>query len=90
MQGAIGFNELQKMPIRQYVILKKAVDIESIVQRRVALQDRNRAFHDPAPLMKQLEKEFTTLLHGSEKKAENTVNWGKDKDWKSQLSKFQM
>ena len=90
MRGSIGFNELQKMPIKQYIILKKAVDIESIIQRRVNLQDINRAFHDPAPLMKQLEKELMTLLHGSKKKANNMINWKKDADWELQLSKFKV
>ena len=77
------------MPLNKYIVLKKAVNIEAIVSRRTNIQDVNRAFHDPVPLMKQLEKEMLTLLHGKNNRS-NTVSWGKDKDWKSQLSKFQI
>lgn len=73
------------------MILKRAVEIEAISLRRTHLQDHNRAFHDPKPLMTQLEKELQTLLHKSEdEKAQSTVSWNKDKDWKSQLRKFQV
>lgn len=75
--------------MNQYIVLKRAVDIESVVSRRLRIYDTNRAFHDPTPLFKQLEKEMLTLLHGDEKKS-NAVDWGKDQDWKSQLSKFQI
>jgi hypothetical protein len=75
------------------MILKRAVEIEAISLRRIHLQDHNRAFHDPKPLMTQLEKELQTLLHKSkseDEKAQSIVNWNKDQDWKSQLRKFQV
>jgi hypothetical protein len=78
------------MPLKQYMILKRAVEIESIAQRRLNLYDFNRAFNDPKPLFQQLEKELMTLLHGKNKPLSNTVNWNKDPDWKSQLKKFQV
>lgn len=78
------------MPLRQYIVLKRAVSIESIASRRVHIQDVNRAFHDPTPLMKQLEKDLLSLLHKSDKESVGAVNWGKDKDWKSQLSKYKV
>ena len=77
------------MPLKQYVVLKKAVEVESIAKRRVYILDVNRAFHDPKPLMVQLEKELLTLLH-KDKKEQSTVNWGKDPDWKSKLSHYKV
>lgn len=79
------------MPLRQYTVLKRAVEIESIASRKINLQDANRAFHDPKPLMDQLNKEHLSLLHKYKDDAQiNTVNWGKDSDWKSKLKKFQV
>ena len=79
------------MPLRQYTVLKKAVEIESIASRKTYLQDTNRAFHDPKPLMNQLNKEQLSLLHKYKDDAQiNNVNWGKDSDWKSKLKKFQI
>lgn len=78
------------MPLNQYIVLKRAVDIESIASRRLKVYDTNRAYHDAKPLMEQLEKDMLTLLHGNENTKSNAVDWGKDNNWKSQLTKFQM
>jgi len=76
------------MPLKQYIVLKKAVEIESIASRMTNLYDRNRAFADAKPLMEQLQKEHLSLLHGSNKcGGSNSVSWDKDPDWKSQLMK---
>lgn len=72
------------------MVLKKAVDIEAIASRRQFIYDVNRANHDAKPLMDQLEKELMTLLHGNDKGKSSNISWGKDSNWKSQLSKFQI
>lgn len=77
------------MPLKQYILLKRAVEIESIAQRRIDLYDRNRAFADAKPLMEQLQKELLSLLHKDEKNVSaNGISWDKDPDWKSQLMKI--
>lgn len=78
------------MPLKQYTLLKRAVNIESIAQRRLDIYDMNRAYHDPKALFQQLEKEMMTLLHGKNKDKVVSVDWSKDSDWKSQLEKFQV
>lgn len=80
------------MPLKQYIILKRAVEIEAIVSRRLKIYDLNRAFHGPEQLFRQLEKEMLTLLHGSSDKAKmvSNISWKKDSDWKSRLQKFRV
>jgi hypothetical protein len=76
------------MPLNQYIVLKKAVEIDAIVSRRQFIYDVNRANHDAKPVMDQLEKELMTLLHG--KKKTSSVSWAKNDSWKTQLSKYQI
>jgi hypothetical protein len=77
------------MPLKQYLVLKKAVEIESIASRMTNLYDRNRAFADAKPLMEQLQKEHLSLLHNNKSGVSNGVSWDKDPNWKSQLMKLQ-
>ena len=80
------------MPLRQYVVLKKAVELEAINQRRIQLYDINRAFHDPKPLFQQLEKEEQKLLLTlkGNKKETNTISWDKDPDWQTKAMKYKV
>lgn len=80
------------MPLRQYVVLKKAIDFETLNQRRTYIYDTNRAFHDPKPLFQQLEKEEQKLLSTlkrNKKETSNTISWGKDPDWQIKAMKYQ-
>lgn len=71
------------MPLRQYMLLKKAVEIESLIQRKIRIQDINHAFNNPKSLLKQLEQDLEKLIGSDAKK--NTISWGKDSNWKSKL-----
>ena len=78
------------MPLKQYVILRKAVEIESFAQRKLFIYDVNRAFNDPGPIFKSLDKQIETLLQNSKEKSSGGISWEKDSDWKSRLEKFQI
>lgn len=91
MRGSISFDQLRQMPLNQYSILKKAVEIEILIERRMKIYDLNRAFHSPEDLFKQLEVELSKMLKETGvSKSTGTVDWGKDPDWMSKLKKIKI
>ena len=87
MRGAVTFNELQKMPVRKYVILRRACEIESTVSRIARIYDINRGFNNPKPLLEQLNKELNQYLNQNVKGGKPSIDWKKkDPDWQSKLN----
>lgn len=86
LRGAVSFNELINMPVKKYLLLKRACEIESLSTRHTAIYDFNRAFNDPKPLLDQLQKEIDKRLAFSKKMKSASISWKKDPDWKQKLS----
>lgn len=86
MGGSIGFYELQNMPLNQYLILKRAVEIESLSERINKVYDLNRSFHDAEPLFKQLKNEKEALLP-KENSNSNNISWESNDNWQSKLNR---
>lgn len=74
------------MPIKKYLILRKAAEIEEIMRRMTMISDINAAFSGREDYIKKLRENYhkaigDTILHQSlQQKA--------DKDWKERLKKY--
>jgi hypothetical protein len=87
MRGAVTFNELINMPVKKYLILKRACEIESTASRISRIYDFNRGFNDPKPLLNQLNKELDQYLSKNVKGGKPSIDWKqKDPDWQSKLN----
>lgn len=77
------------MPLRKYKLLRKAVEIEQLKERRRNLYDINRAHNDAKPLYDRLTKEInkaeTPILESG--KIPDT-SWDVNPDAASQLKRI--
>jgi hypothetical protein len=97
MNGAITMSELEKMPVKKYAVLKRAVDLEQYDCRLRNVYDSNRAFHDAEPLFKKLNEEYEKLckkpLFRSEQESSGNVpgfvNWDSDYSGIETLKQYQ-
>jgi hypothetical protein len=62
--GAVNLKELIKMPAKQYVSLKKAVDINEFERRKVYIHDTAMAFSEPQKGIAEINKSLNELTKG--------------------------
>lgn len=72
--GAISLDELLKMPLKQYVALRKAIEIVELEKRKTYVLDTSMAFSDPNKIIKGIDDQLRELNKRSSK-----VSWNSDK-----------
>lgn len=74
------------MPLRQYMIFKRASEIEHLSDRINNILDISYAFNGPQKLIDDLNKRRNELISGDSKK--NNINWKSDSNWQSKLLRY--
>ncbi len=84
LSGAVTLDQLIHMPLRQYRVLKLAVELVQIERRERYVYDTAHAFSDPKKAFSQLNEMKKELTHSEE----GGVRWDTDKDAAERAKKF--
>lgn len=81
-KGGITFQDLSKMSLRQYIITKKAAEINEIEDRLQTISDINAAFSGNNERINQLQKLHGILV------GHTGIKWHKDTDAKQRMMRW--
>jgi hypothetical protein len=75
LKGAISLKELLQMPVKQYMALRKAIDLVTFENRIVYIHDTSMSFSDPKKAITQIEMSIKELV----KRDKSNISWKSDK-----------
>jgi hypothetical protein len=89
----MSLDQIRKLPAKQYKALKRAVEYQQLLERRLTIMDNARAFNGAADLLKQLEADITKIISSLEKdsstpETSGIISWESGPDTKSKISHF--